>query len=412
VDALTSLANVYQKKGSPGTAIPLYRRSIAVHRTVYALSNLGAVLAQTGDLPGAIATLEEAVQVDPGYQNAWYGLGLALYRTGDPARFPRAADALDQALAAIGEEKRWPWPQLWDTTRQFVERVTLTWAEAGIPEVQQLSDSVAQAEAACGGLPVHREQAPLSGALAKLECGRLRRRPFHRLLVHPGSQGIEREHYVRHELEHLRLVNLARAARRNRWFTSTPQRHGTLTRAIQRDLDRLQHTGLPAERTHAFVTQITGGVLTQLYNMPVDLWIESRLLTAQPVFGPLVYRSVKAQLEQGITGAEDAQIRHLTPRAIFRANVAMNGAFALWFTERWPRRTDLLGRYQQTEAWPVAQRLYAHWKASAAEWSPGAECPWIDRWADLPGLTGWYEWIDGNEASTSAQSHIPQRNIG
>jgi len=49
------------------------------------------------------------------------------------------------------------------------------------------------------------------------------------------------------------------------------------------------------------VTQITGGVLTQLYNMPVDLWIESRLLD-EPGFGPLVYRSVKAQLEQGING--------------------------------------------------------------------------------------------------------------
>jgi hypothetical protein len=251
---------------------------------------------------------------------------------------------------------------------------------------------------------VQREEAALSGVLAKLEYGWVHRRSYHRLLVHPGSRDIEREHYVRHELEHLCLVNLARAARRNRWFTSTPQTHETVTRAIQRDLDRLRDKGFPAEHTQALVRQITEGALTQLYNVPVDLWIESRVLDAQPVFGPLVYLSVKAQLEQGITAAEDAQIRQLTPRAIFRANVAMNGAFALWFEERWPRRTDLLGRYQQTAAWSVAQQLYAHWKASAAQWSPGTEYTWIDQWADILGLTGWYGWIDGNEGLTPDQS--------
>ena len=77
----------------------------------------------------------------------------------------------------------------------------------------------------------------------------------------------------------------------------------------------------------------------------------------------------------------------------------MNGAFALWFAERWPRRTDLVGRYQRTEPWSVAQRLYATWTIRAAQWSPGAEYTWIDQWADLLGLTGWYEWIDDNAAS-------------
>lgn len=406
-DALTTLANVYQKKGSPQTAIPLYRRSIGVRRTVYALSNLGAVLAQTGSLPDAIATLEEAVQVDPAYPNAWYGLGLALYRTGDPECFPRATDALDHALAAVGERKRSP--QLWETARQLVERVTLAWAEAVIPEVQHLSETIAQEEAARGGLPVRREEGPLSGTLAKLEYGWVHDRPHHRLLVQPGSPAIAREHYVRHELEHLRLVNLARAARRNRWFTSTPENHATLMHAIQRDLDRMTHAGLPAEARTAFVTQITGGLLTQLYNVPVDLWIETRILSTHPVFRPLVYLSVKAQLEQGITAAENAEIRRLTPRAIFRANVAMNGAFALWFADRWPRRTDLVDRYRHTEPWPVAQRLYARWQAKAAAWSPGAEYEWVDDWADLLGLTGWYEWIDGNAAASQGQSEPDAR---
>ncbi len=112
--ALTTLANVYQKRGKPELAIPLYRCSIELRPTVYALSNLGAVLAQTGDIPQAITVLTEATQVDPAFPKAWYGLGLALCKTGDPARFPSTLDALDKALAVIGERKREA--VLWDTT--------------------------------------------------------------------------------------------------------------------------------------------------------------------------------------------------------------------------------------------------------------------------------------------------------
>jgi hypothetical protein len=102
-----------------------------------------------------------------------------------------------------------------------------------------------------------------------------------------------------------------------------------------------------------------------------------------------------AHLElENLDAAEDAQIRQHTPRAIFRANVAMNGAFACWFEGRWPRRTNLLGRFQRTQAWPLAERLYAQWQANASQWTPGAEYGWIDRWAEILGLTSWFVWRD------------------
>jgi len=399
--ALTLLANVYQKKGAPQTAIPLYRRSIELRRTVHALSNLGAVLAETGELPQAIATLEEATEVDPTFPKAWYGLGLALYKTGDPALFPRVTHALDRALAVIGERKGAA--DVWDTARQLLDHVTLAATQAGAEEAQRINEDVAQAEAERGGLPIRREESPLGGVLAKLEYGWVHHRPYHRLLVQPNV-GAEREHLVRHELEHLRLVNLARAARRNRWFVSTPETHETVAKALQRDLDALSRKGLPADQVTAFVRQVAEGALTQLYNTPIDLLIESRLLDAHPTLSALAYRSVKAQLELGLRAAEDPQIRQLTPRTIFRANVAMNGTFALWFDERWPRRTDLVSRFQRTEAWPQAQQLYASWTASVPHWEPGDEYDWIRNWGEVLGLKGWFGWIDGNEEPAAGGS--------
>ncbi len=402
-DALTLLANVYQKRGTPQTAVPLYRRSIELRRNVYALSNLGAVLAQTGDLSQAIATLEEAIQEDAAYPNAWYGLGFALYKTGDPALLPRAMDALDKALGVIGERKRAA--EIWDSARQLLDHIIVRVAQAVASEAQRINEDVAQTEAERGGLPVRREEGPLGGGiLAKLEYGWVHRRPYHRLLVQP-SAGIEREHLVRHELEHLRLVNLARAAQNNRWFVTTSNTQETASKALQRDLEALSRKRLPVEQVQVFLRQVMEGMLTQLYNTPIDLLIESRILDAHPNLGALVYLSVKGQLELGLRAAEDTQIRQLSPRAIFRANVAMNGAFALWFEDRWPRRTDLLTLFQRTEAWSLAQRLYAHWKATVSNWAPGAEYEWIDTWAEMLGLKSWFAWKDGNNDQRSERSH-------
>lgn len=407
-DALTLLANVYEKRGSSELAIPLYRRSLEIRRTVYALSNLGAVLAQTGDLPQAITTLEEAIQVDPAYPKAWYGLGLALYKTGDPSRFPRAMEALDTALTAIGERKREA--TLWDTTRQLLDHISRAAAQAITAEAQQVNEEVAQAEAERGGLPVRREEAPLSGVVAKLEYGWVHHRPYHRLLVRPGTE-TEREHLVRHELEHLRLVNLARSVRKNRWFLTASQTEETVAKALQRDVEGLRRKGLPPEHVQQLLREIKEGLLGQLYNTPVDLLIESRILEAHPRLAALAYVSIRGQLDLGLRAAEDSQIRQLTPRTIFHANVAMNGAFTLWFEERWPRRTDLVTRFQRTEPWSLALRLYAHWKGAAPGWTPGAEYEWIDAWAEMLGLKGWFAWKDGNydQQSEGSSSQAQKR---
>jgi hypothetical protein len=98
---------------------------------------------------------------------------------------------------------------------------------------------------------------------------------------------------------------------------------------------------------------------------------------------------------------EDKRIAEFTPRIVYRASTAMNGAFALWFEATFPRRTDLLARFQRMEAWPLAKALYSAWKAEAARWAPGVEYDWVDNWAQQLRLSGWYEWLDGNPADSA-----------
>ena len=245
------------------------------------------------------------------------------------------------------------------------------------------------------GIPVRIEQARLEGALAKLEMAWVYGRDHHRLLVN-AQGGAVREQFVLHELEHLVLAEAARAAGTNRWFTSNAEADAVARRAIDGDLDRLRRRGVRGDDLERFVGSLLNGLRSQLFNFPIDLLIESRLFDANADCRELQYQSIRQQVETGVRIAEDATVRSSTPTKIFRASVGMNVALALWLEDRFPRRTDFLARFKQSDAFATGQQLYAHWRTAAPTWTPGAEYGWVDTWAEILGLRNWYGWLAGN----------------
>jgi tetratricopeptide (TPR) repeat protein len=392
-DALTLLGNLYARKGQPEKAIPLYRRSLELQRNVYALTNVGAAIAETGNKEEAIQLFREAVALNGQFPNAWYGLGLMLSQLQDLGRLREAIDALDHALAAAGERRKAP--QVWDSARGLLQRLSDIEAREEAKQAGSMLRAVAASVEADGGLPVRVETASLRGILAKIELGWVHGRDHHRLLVNRQA-GFERVHQERHELEHVRLANAARHAGVNKWFASTPQSRELAVRSIRGDIERLSRSGHAEDDIPTLVLSWVDGLLLQLYNFPIDLLIESRLLTDHPEFRELWYYSLRLQLEAAARIAEDKRLSELTARTIYRANTAMNGASALWFESQFPRRTDLLARFQKTESFPMAKKLYSIWSHDVQTWSPGKEFAWIDEWAQIMGLQGWYIWKDGN----------------
>ena len=424
-DALTLLGNLYQKRGRPADAIPLYERSLAVRRNVYALTNLGAALAETGQVERAITTFREAVAGDVVYPNAWFGLALTITRLQDLSRVREAVDALDRALAAAGERRKAP--DVWDNARALLDQLSTIEAKEEVPAAAALvRTALVEHELAAGPrdrLPVRLEERPadeIGGNMAKLELGWVHHRPYHRLVVATGHAadaprwsgsgqaagrvGPEREHLILHELEHLTLATAARDAGTNKWFASTAESRERAVRVTAPDVKRAAKLGYPERAVADMILSAINGLLGQLFNFPLDLWIETRLLERHPEMRELLYYSVRRQLELGAKIAEDAQLKKVTPAVVWRANTAMNGAMALWLEERFPRRTELPARYQKAsaEAWALAKRLYAAWAADSTAWTPGAEYGWVDRWAAMLGLQGWYTWQDGNPTADDA----------
>lgn len=69
-------ATLHARRGQDETALVLARRATALLPSdARAWNNLGAVLARSSDLPGAIAAGERAAAVDPAYRRGWMNLG-------------------------------------------------------------------------------------------------------------------------------------------------------------------------------------------------------------------------------------------------------------------------------------------------------------------------------------------------
>jgi tetratricopeptide (TPR) repeat protein len=75
--ALLMLGNLYMKKRDHGQAARLYRAAVAVEAEPFGLTNLGAALAEAGDVEGAIELFRRALDLEPDHQQAILGLTMA-----------------------------------------------------------------------------------------------------------------------------------------------------------------------------------------------------------------------------------------------------------------------------------------------------------------------------------------------
>lgn len=86
-----------QRRGDFALARDLYRRLIAAGTATAAIhNNLGAVLRQTGDLTGAVASYRVAIEKDPSLVEGWLNLGTAL---AEQSQADAATAAFQRALA-------------------------------------------------------------------------------------------------------------------------------------------------------------------------------------------------------------------------------------------------------------------------------------------------------------------------
>jgi hypothetical protein len=200
-----------------------------------------------------------------------------------------------------------------------------------------------------------------------------------------------RLHLLAQQLLRVQLESEAYRAGKLREFTpgaAQGPRFRGLCSGVAHDLRR---QGFPP---HVIAQALQGGlefVRDCLCNLPLDLLVETRLRAQLPILAPAQFLALR-HLIAGSRGLdENAEMRRVLPRPLWLAALAMDGAFRVFWDERFGGATEFAARSRTLPTFELSLRLVRQWEASSAQLRPGDHYRLVDGFASLLGLEGLYE---------------------
>lgn len=161
----------------------------------------------------------------------------------------------------------------------------------------------------------------------------------------------------------------------------------------EKDLKRLSRDGYGEESISKFINALYDGINTQIFNAPVDLFIEDYLFENYPELHPYQFISVHQLINEGKAAVTDKMAVKLTPRPILTASKILNLVNAIQFNVLFG-----VDMSKQFNALPFelkeAQRLWTEYLEYRKDRKPGEEYEVVQHWGDDLKLGGYFELVD------------------
>ena len=117
---------------------------------------------------------------------------------------------------------------------------------------------------------------------------------------------------------------------RSRVLVSPPSNREYALRIVRKDADGLRRQGISGATLDSYLEQLIDGLLRQLYNAPMELYVEYRLYHNFDYLRPSQVVSLHLTHQQNLQALTDESVQAMSPRIIYDANIAMNCAYALF----------------------------------------------------------------------------------
>src|SRR5699024_1156906 len=200
-------------------------------------------------------------------------------------------------------------------------------------------------------------------------------------------------HLVMHELGHLDRQLHARAIGGNKLFTTDEDCEQQFEKDHRYIFNKLKKKGLPSNKIRGFVEQIFQGLNSQLYNTPIDLFIEQKIFEDYPNLRPYQFASLLQLEQEYIQSATNKEVQKLVPNKITRTNKILSLVNTLQFQKLYG--IDLSSRFNPTkDELDEAKELYNEWRAYFNDDEYAVEYELINLWARDFGLTDYFKLVD------------------
>lgn len=321
--ALLMMGNIFAKfKDDVPTAMKYYDQAlIANPKDNITINNIGANLMQQGKLEEAKKYFYEALKINDKYANTHFALGMiaemeadlqsAFYSTIQAIKLNKSKDVLYQnsVRQAFEISKK---IIATDTGKKIFREYRHKLEFDGDRKIDIIQD----------------EEIPTA---AKFEFAENYNRETHIVKYKPSYPAVE--HLIMHELVHLDFVIEARKGELNQLFISTQNHKTEFIKGLEPTIKKFNKMGISEKSISDYCSNLFEGMNRQIFNTPIDLFIEDFLYNEFAELRPFQFISLYNMLQEGLKAVTDKKIVELSPKDIISKSKVYNLVNAIQFKE-------------------------------------------------------------------------------
>ncbi|MFN3588500.1 MAG: tetratricopeptide repeat protein [Spirosomataceae bacterium] len=381
--ALLMMGNIFSKfKNDVPTAMKYYDQAlIANPKDNITVNNIGVNLMQLGQLEEAKMYLHKATTLDSTYPYSYLALAMIAEKE------ENIQTAFENALLALKNSRKSDVIYQNAFHLAFRTATQLSSSDTG----KRAFDEYKNALEKVGERMIEVELENEIATPAKIEFAENYGRDKHIVKFKPGYPAVE--HLVLHELVHLDFVIQAQKEKANQLFVSDGRHQAEFIREIDATIRKFKKMGIPENDIDQYAASLFDGLNRQIYNAPIDLFIEDFLFTKYPNVRPFQFLSLYALIQESIKAVTDKQIVELSPKEIISKSKTYNLLSAMQFKELFG--IDLVDEYKPTtEELTLAKQFYSEFLEYKVDKEPGEEYELILNWAGDLGINKYFELVD------------------
>jgi Flp pilus assembly protein TadD len=395
--ALIMMGNVWAKfKNDIHTAKKYYDQALILNpEDNIVINNIGANLMQQGKIKEARQYFEKALKINDKFPNTYYALAMVAEKENDlngafkntilAIRFNENRDGLfkNSVLQAVEFAKK-----ICETEqgKKIVEAYRETLEKEVDKEIEIVEDT----------------EIPTA---AKFEMAENYKRARHILRFKPSYPAVE--HLVMHELVHLAFAHEARKKNRNQLFISNHKKREKFFKDLKPVIRKLKKKGYTDESVENYCSAVFDGLNRQIFNTPIDLFIENIIYKEYPKLRPYQFLSLYGMLQEGLTAVTDPKIIKHAPKAVISKSKIYNLVPAIQFKALYG--IDLVNDFKPApRELKIANEFYEEYIHNKDNKNPGEEYDLIWRWAMVLKVENHFDLISENEYRSKESKHIPE----
>lgn len=384
--ALVMMGNIFAKfKNDIETAMKYYDQAlIAKPDDNITLNNIGANLLQQNKYEEAKKYFHKALSLDDKYPNTHYALAI----------IAGAQEDFDSAFYSFIKTAK-------------CSKKNDFFYKKGIEDANQIANNILKSNKGKnifreyrvfleqkGGLEIEIVQDESILTSAKIEFAENYERTKHIIKFKDNVPAFE--HLIMHELVHLDFVLDAQKEENNLLFVSTLQHKNKFLKTIQPTLNKLKQRGISTEGVNNYSSSLFDGVNSQIFNAPLDLFIENYLYLEHPALRPYQFVSLISLVQDGLKAVTNKQVLELTPKEVVSKTKIYNLVGALQFRDLYA--VDFISEYNATKIeLDTANKFYQEYQEYKVDRKPAEEYELVQHWAEDLKLDEYFELVGENQ---------------